>query len=460
MNSPNVLWIFIEDMNDWLGGYGHQVVPTPNIDQLAENGVRFDRAYMPAGVCSPSRSAVITGMYQTTIGAHNHRSSRPNFRGMSMGQDYDAISLSDGVSTIPEHFRDAGYYTFIEGKTDYNFVHQSTNLYHHNNPKMGFKGAQDGSDWSGRPDGKPFFGQIQLTGGKQFGNPNLQRHTDPSDITVPPYYPDHPIIRDEIALHYDCVSHTDAEVGQILTRLKEDSLLENTIIFLFSDHGMRLPRHKQFIYEGGHKVPLIISGLDHMDQLQPGIVRQDLVSGIDISATSLALANLEVPDEMEGQHLFSSNFTPRQYIIAAKDRCDYTIDRIRAVRTQKYGYLRNFMTDRPYMQPQYRDSSNFMTLLHDMYDDGKLNDVQAAFWCPDRPDEELYDLENDPHETINLANNPNYTSILAEHREILNNWIDKTDDKGQYPESEIGLRCVLNRWTHQCINPEYAKLES
>jgi arylsulfatase A-like enzyme len=261
-------------------------------------------------------------------------------------------------------------------------------------------------------------------------------------------------------LHYDCVSHTDAEVGQILTRLKEDSLLENTIIFLFSDHGMRLPRHKQFIYEGGHKVPLIISGLDHMDQLQPGIVRQDLVSGIDISATSLALADLEVPDEMEGQHLFSSNFTPRQYVIAAKDRCDYTIDRIRAVRTQKYGYLRNFMTDRPYMQPQYRDGSNFMTLLHDMYDDGKLNDVQAAFWCPDRPDEELYDLENDPHETINLANNPNYTSILAEHREILNNWIDKTDDKGQYPESEIGLRCVLNRWTHQCINPEYAKLES
>ena len=312
----------------------------------------------------------------------------------------------------------------------------------------------------GCPDGKSFFGQIQLTGGKQFGNPNLQRHTDPSDITVPPYYPDHPIIRDEIALHYDCVSHTDTEVGQILTRLKEDSLLENTIIFLFSDHGMRLPRHKQFIYEGGHKVPLIISGLDHMDQLQPGIVRQDLVSGIDISATSLALADLEVPDEMEGQHLFSSNFTPRQYVIAAKDRCDYTIDRIRAVRTQKYGYLRNFMTDRPYMQPQYRDGSNFMTLLHDMYDDGKLNDVQAAFWCLDRPDEELYDLENDPHETINLANNPNYTSILAEHREILNNWIDKTDDKGQYPESEIGLRCVLNRWTHQCVNPEYAKLEN
>ncbi|MEC7867743.1 MAG: sulfatase/phosphatase domain-containing protein, partial [Candidatus Poribacteria bacterium] len=298
------------------------------------------------------------------------------------------------------------------------------------------------------------------TGGKQFGNPNLQRHTDPSDITVPPYYPDHPIIRDEIALHYDCVSHTDTEVGQILTRLKEDNLLENTIIFLFSDHGMRLPRHKQFIYEGGHKVPLIISELDHMDQLQPGIVRQDLVSGIDISATSLALADLEVPDEMEGQHLFSSNFTPRQYVIAAKDRCDYTIDRIRAVRTQKYGYLRNFMTDRPYMQPQYRDGSNFMTLLHDMYDDGKLNDVQAAFWCLDRPDEELYDLENDPHETINLANNPNYTSILAEHREILNNWIDKTDDKGQYPESEIGLRCVLNRWTHQCVNPEYAKLEN
>ncbi|MDP7278628.1 MAG: sulfatase [Candidatus Poribacteria bacterium] len=457
MNAPNVLWIFIEDMNDWMGCYGHRVVPTPHIDRLAEAGVRFDRAYMPAGVCSPSRSAVITGMYQTTIGAHNHRSSRPDFRGTGMGEDYDSIPLPDGVSTIPELFRQSGYYTFIEGKTDYNFAYQSADLYDSDNGQMGFKGTRAGRDWSGCPEGKPFFGQVQLTGGKQFGNPNLQRHVDPSTVDVPSYYPDHPIIRDEIALHYDCVRHTDHEVGQILSKLEEDGLLDNTIIFLFSDHGMRLPRHKQFIYQGGHKVPLIISGAS--DCLKPETIRPDLVSGIDISATSLALAGVEIPDQMEGQHLFADNFTPRQFVVAAKDRCDYTIDRIRTVRTQKYGYLRNFMTDRPYMQPQYRDGSNFMTLLRQMYAQRQLNEIQAAFWGTDRPDEELYDLEADPHETINLADDPAYAEVLVEHRQILENWVEETDDQGQYPESDAGLRCVLKRWGDKCVNPEYARLK-
>ena len=455
MNVPNVLWIFMEDMNDWMGCYGHRAVPTPHIDRLAEVGVRFDRAYMPAGVCSPSRSAVITGMYQTTIGAHNHRSSRPDFRGTGMGEEYDAIPLPDGVSTIPELFRQAGYYTFIEGKTDYNFVCQNADLYDSDNGKMGFKGAREGRDWSGCPEGKPFFGQIQLTGGKQFGNPNLQRHVDPSIVDVPPYYPDHPIIRDEIALHYDCIRHTDHEVGQILSKLEEDGLLDNTIIFLFSDHGMRLPRHKQFVYQGGHKVPLIISGAS--DCLKPQTMRQDLVSGIDISATSLALAGIEIPDQMEGQHLFADDFTLHQFV--AKDRCDYTIDCIRTIRAQKHGYLRNFMTDRPYMQPQYRDGSNFMTLLPQMYAQGQLNDIQAAFWGTERPDEELYDLETDPHETINLAEDPACAEVLVEHRQILESWVEETDDQGQYPESDAGLRCVLKRWGDKCVNPEYAWLK-
>ena len=459
MDQPNILWIFIEDMNDWMGCYGHTMVPTPNIDRLSHSGMRFDRAYMPAGVCSPSRSAVITGMYQTTIGAHHHRSSRSSFRGQNQG-NYDAIHLPKDVLTIPERFRQAGYYTFIEGKTDYNFVFRSEDLYNHNNGKMGFKGAKSGSDWSGCPKGKAFFGQVHLTGGKQFGNPNLERVADPSKVEVPPYYPDHPIIRDEIALHYDCVSHTDNEVGQILSKLDEDDLLNNTIIFLFSDHGMRLPRHKQFIYQGGHKVPLIVADMKSSasDRVKPNTIRTDLVSGIDISATSLALANIEIPKQMEGNNLLAKDFQPRQFVVAAKDRCDYTIDRIRAIRTQKYGYLKNFMTDRPYMQPQYRDGSNFMTLLHQMYDDGELNETQSAFWDSQRPVEELYDLEKDPHETINLAYDPNYSSVLAEHRRILNDWIEESNDQGQYPESETGLRCVLNRWGDKCINPEYEML--
>ncbi len=460
MNRPNILWIFIEDMNDWMGCYGHSVVQTPNIDRLCSAGIRFDRAYMPAGVCSPSRSAVITGMYQTTIGAHHHRSSRANFRGQNLG-NYDAINLPEGILTIPERFRNDGYYTFIEGKTDYNFVFRSEDLYHHNNGKMGFKGARDGSDWSGCPNGQPFFGQIHLTGGKQFGNQDLKRGVDVSTVEVPPYYPDHPVIRDEIALHYDCVSHTDNEVGQILSRLTEDGLLNNTIIFLFSDHGMRLPRHKQFIYQGGHKVPFILADMSSSvsNYIKTNTVRSDLVSGIDIGATSLGLANIEIPHQMEGQNLLTENFEPRQFVVAAKDRCDYTIDRIRAIRTQNYGYLRNFLTDRPYMQPQYRDGSSYMTLLHQMYTRGELNEIQSAFWQQKRPAEELYDLDRDPHETINLVDDPAYASVLVEHRRLLTNWIKESDDQGQYPETETGLLCVLKRWGDKCVNPEYEMLK-
>ena len=146
---PNVLWLFLEDVNPWMSCYGDQTIQTPNIDALAASGVKFDRAYQTSGVCSPSRSATITGMYQTTIGAHNHTSSYP--------------ILPEGIKTIPEYFRDAGYYTFNEGKTHYNFVFESDDLFNHHG-SMDFKGAKNGSDWSGCPQDQPFFGQIQLRG--------------------------------------------------------------------------------------------------------------------------------------------------------------------------------------------------------------------------------------------------------------------------------------------------------
>ncbi len=451
-SCPNVFWLFLEDMNPWMSCYGDQTVQTPNIDALAASGVKFDRAYQTSGVCSPSRSATITGMYQTTIGAHNHLSSQPHFRGLDMGDEYDAIPLPKGMKTIPEYFRDAGYYTFNEGKTHYNFVYESDVLFDHHDGNNDFKGAKNGSDWSGCPAGQPFFGQIQLRGGKSIGllkGPGVDR----ASVPVPSFYPDHEIIRKEIALHYDCILHTDRQVGWILARLEEDGLRENTIVFLFSDHGMRLPRHKQFIYEGGHKVPLMISWPGNADVVKPGSVRSDLVSGIDIGATSLALAGLDVPDYMEGQNVFGEQ--PRDYVIAAKDRCDFTIDRMRAVRTQRYRYVRNFMTDRPFMQAQYRDGSDYMELMRAMYANGELTPEQAFFWAEERPAEEFYNCHADPDEVKNLVDDPDCAEALQQHRDILAQWIAQTDDKGEYPESEIGLRCVMKRWGDKCVNPEY-----
>jgi arylsulfatase A-like enzyme len=243
-----------------------------------------------------------------------------------------------------------------------------------------------------------------------------------------------------------------------LERLEEDGLRENTIVMLFNDHGMRLPRHKQFIYEGGHKMPLLISWPGHEDVVASGAVRDDLVSGIDIGPTSLALAGLDVPAHMEGQDLFGENFVEREYVIAAKDRCDFTIDRMRTVRTKRYRYMRNFMTDRPFMQPQYRDGSDFMDLMRGMYANGELAPEQAFYWAEERPSEELFDCDADPDEVVNLVNDPNHAEALQKHRDILERWIAETDDKGQYPESEIGLRCVMKRWGDQCVNPEYDKV--
>lgn len=445
---PNVLWIYVEDMNDWLGCYGHDVVKTPHIDKLAARGVRFTRAYMPAPVCSATRSAVITGTMQTTLGVHNHRSARATFRGQTMGPSYDAIRLPKGVRTVPELFKAAGYYTFNQGKTDYNFVHDTAALYDMQNGRMNLARVDLAALWAGAGRAKkPFFGQIQLRGGKH----RPQKVVDRSKVVVPPYYPDIPIVREEIAHHYDCVRQTDNEVGVILASLEKANLLSNTVVLFVTDHGFRMHRHKQFLYEGGIRVPLIIGG--------PGIAkatRDDLVNGIDIAATSLACAGIDVPASMQGRDLFAREHTPRTFTVAARDRCDYTIERIRAIVTQRYKYMRNYLTDRPYMQPQYRDAWPVTKRLRQLAATGKLNPTQLAFYGNERPREELYDLVADPHETKNLASEAAHAETLAKHRALLAAWIEVTKDQGQQTESIAGLRSVLRRWGDKCVNPEYA----
>jgi arylsulfatase A-like enzyme len=356
-----------------------------------------------------------------------------------------------GVRTLPEIFKAAGYYTFNEGKNHYNFVFSNQDLYDRKG-ENGFKGAVGGTEWTGRNENQPFFGQIQLTGGKYQDPPQIVK---PDEVSVPPYYPDHEVFRGEIAHHYNTILKMDEILGDIITRLKEDGLYENTIVFFFSDHGMRLPRHKQFLYEGGIRVPLIIAG----PGIPAGQVRDDLVSGIDISTTILALAGINIPDHMHGMDMFAEDFN-REYVIAARDRCDYTIDRIRAVVTGRYKYIRNFMTDKPYMQPQYRDGWESMELLRKMYREGKLNEIQARFPGDERPAEELYDLWEDPHETNNLVHSwkREHGVALAKHRDILYRWILETNDRGRYPESDEALKAVIDRWGEKAVNKEYDRV--
>ena len=299
---PNILWIAVEDISPFLGCYGFNN-STPNLDRLAEGGVRLDNAFMPAPVCSPCRSAMITGAMATTLGTHNHHSSRT---------EETAIRLPDHVKTLPELFREAGYFTFNQGKDDYNFWYDREDLYagpYTTHPLYGKSGGRD-VGWRDRQPGQPFFGQIQLSGGKEiYAAEFLSRVRNPVDraaFDLPPYYPDVPEVREDWAQHLDSIQLTDDRVGGILDQLREDGLLDNTIVIFFSDHGMRLWRHKQFCNDSGLHVPVILSLAGNPERLGgAGIVREDLVNGLDLSATSLALAGIAIPEYVDGRDLLA-----------------------------------------------------------------------------------------------------------------------------------------------------------
>jgi N-sulfoglucosamine sulfohydrolase len=448
-DQPNVVWIIAEDMNAWFNCYGDSTVSTPAIDAMATQGQRFDRAYMTAGVCSACRSALATGAMQTSLGIHHHRSSRRHV-------PEEVIYLPDGVKTIYQLMREAGYFVSTEGmnKNDFNFIWKGSDLYDVDVSMGGKKNKPVRHVWRQRPEGKPFFAQVQLVGGKIPPKGIRQNPTDPAKVSVMPYYPDIPEIRQSIAHHYDTIRETDQQLAEVLTALKKDGLLDNTYVFFWTDHGMILYRHKQWVYDASIRVPLIFCG----PGIKSGSVRGDLVSGIDITATTLALAGKTLPPWFEGRDLLAKDHAPRDYVISARDRCDYTIDRVRSVTTKRFHYLKNFLTDRPFMQPQYRDGEPFMEAARKLHQEGKLNPVQEFVWSEKRVPEEFYDLENDPHETNNLIDDPAFVQEVARHRQILTEWIKTSGDKGQQPESLDSLRGVLKEWGDKCVNPEYAPL--
>jgi len=449
-NRPNILWLYIEDMNPFLGCYGDHTVPTPNMDKLANEGVMFSQCFVPAAVCSPTRSALITGKMQTTIGAHNHNSAYNKNTPVYLPEYLKG-------NTLPEIFRKNGYSTFNQGKDHYNFTFDRESLYTMQRVKNNLAPWRELKDMS-----KPFFGQVQLSGGKFVFRKNfedlnkLKTKPDVAAKTLPPYYPKDEVFKKHWALHYDCVHLTDLDVGKVLQNLQEDGLLENTIVICFSDHGCYLPRHKQFCYEGGLHVPFIISAPKAYSKQGAGAIRNDLISALDISATSLSFAGIDIPEWYDSKDLFDKNYN-RDFVVAAKDRMDFTIDRVRSLRTKDgMKYIRNYYTDRPYMQLNYRHGREYMLRMDSLFRSGALSETEARFWSNYRPAEELYDLNKDPYEINNLAHDPAYKDQLQKLRKKLEDWVIETGDKGQYPEDEPNLKFTYERWGDaKCINPEY-----
>lgn len=433
---PNILWIVVDDMSANFSCYGETVIETPAVDQLATEGLKITRAYATSPVCSTFRSALITGMYQTSIGVHHHRSGRRDHR----------IQLPDGVYAIPELFQEAGYWTCMGsglpdrdfrslpveentrmGKSDYNFDWDES-IYHSN-------------DWAGREEGRPFFMQVQLHGGKLRGASEksvadfqaraaaeLGSFTGSSEVTLPPHYPDDAVFVNDWAAYLDSVRMTDWHVGKVLERLENEGLLENTLIVFFTDHGISTARGKQFLYDEGAHIPLIIRG----PGIEEGTVRDDLVEHIDVAALSLAAAGIEVPDRMEGDDLLADGYQEKKFVFAARDRCGETVDRIRSVRSDKYLYLRNFFPKRPHLQPSnYKDSKLIVQRLRELHDEGELGDLtEELLFASERPEEELYLYSSDPWQIRNLAGDPEHAEALAAHRLRLDQWIEETGDQG------------------------------
>ncbi len=423
--KPNILWLIAEDLSPDLACYGNRAVHTPNLDRLAREGMRCTHAFVTGPVCSPARSAIATGMYQTTIGAHNHRSHRD-----------DGYRLPEGIEPFTRYLQRAGYHTSNvinaapgvrgTGKTDFNFVTEE---------------IFDGKDWAERRKGQPFYAQVNFDETHRPFRRSPERPVDPAGVEIPPCYPDHPSVRKDWAMYLETLQNLDAKVGRVLARLEPEGLAEDTIVFFFSDNGRPMPRDKQFLYEGGIRIPLLVRIPERYRPAgyKPGGVFDDLVSAIDITAMTLKLAGIEPPAHMEGRVFLGSGAQRREFIIAARDRCDETVDRIRCVRTRRFKYIRNFFPDRPYAQQNVYKDVNYPTLavMRQLQEAGKLKGPPAAFLAPRRPAEELYDLASDPHETRNLADDPRHRRTLAQMRAILDGWIRETGDQGQRLEDRV-----------------------
>ncbi len=433
--QPNILWLFQEDLSPWLGCYGYDIQKghTPTLDAMAASGVRFSRAFVPAPVCSICRSAIITGANQIRFGAHEHRSRRGEA----------VLPLPNEMKTIPELMTESGYFSFNVGKTDYNFEHSKI---YQPIPK------REKYPWRLRKKDQPFFGQIQLKGGK-LNTAKFKDKTDRSEVSIPGDYPQNDLYREVVAEHFDSARMDDGIIAGILNRLEEDGLIDSTIVVYFSDHGANnLVRHKQQPTEGGSHVPFIISGPEPW--VPAASVRDDLVSMLDLSATTLSWAGIKQPKWMEGQDLFGEKIVPREFVATARDRCDHTIDRIRSIRTDRFRYTRNYMLDRVLLQPQYRDSKPFVTDIRSAYAKGTLAPMLAKIYFGERPYEELYDVKTDPAQLNNLIGNSDFQEQVSRHRKLMDNWLAK-GDSGAGDEPAIELEMASNKKWGAGVNYEY-----
>jgi N-sulfoglucosamine sulfohydrolase len=451
---PNILLLMAEDMSARVGAFGDTAAITPNLDELATEGVRYPNTFTTAGVCAPSRAAHILGMHQISTGTQHMRTTRG-----PLGT-YAAVP-PEHAKAYPELLRAAGYYTYTDRKLDYQF----------SGPTSGSgpftiwdsEGGAPYAGWRKRTGEQPFFGMVNFAVTHESGVfrplgswPKSVTHfvmqvlrafggteapelppVNPETIVVPPYFPDTELVRADMTKHYQNISVMDWQVGQVLDGLEKDGLADSTIVIWTTDHGDGLPRSKRELYDTGIKVPMIIRWPEAFRpaDVSPGSLDTRMVSFVDMAPTILTLAGVKVPEHLQGTDFV--NDLPREYIYASRDRIDEVPDRQRAVRDSRYKYIRSWHPDQPGgHRLNFRDNIDMMEELHSMYAAGELN-AQQRLWFEAPGEERLFDVVDDPYELNDLSKNAEHAETMLRLRDAMEAWRARVGDWSEQSEAEM-----------------------
>lgn len=422
---PNILWITSEDNGPQLGCYGDEYAVTPNLDALAERGLRYTRASSNAPVCAPARTTVISGIFPPATGSEHMRSE---------------TSLPDAMKMFPVYLRELGYYCTNASKEDYNLV-KTGQVWDESSRK---------AHWKNRKDGQPFFAVFNETISHESKIRNKMddalRIHDPAKARIPAYHPDTPEVRRDWGQYYDRITQMDASLGERLQEIADAGLADNTIVIYWGDHGSGMPRSKRWPYNSGLQVPFIAHFPAKWKDLAPdeyevGGTSDRMVGFIDLAPTMLSLVGVEAKPWMQG-HAFAGQFETEspEYSYGFRGRMDERIDLVRSVLGKRYVYIRQYMPHRIYGQYiDYMFQTPTTRIWHDMYEAGKLNEAQSHFW-EEKPAEELYDLETDPDEVNNLVDSADHKDVLVKMRKAHQDWEKEIRDVGFLPEAEVHAR--------------------
>ena len=435
--KPNIVWLVAEDQSQYFFPfYGDNSVSLPNISELMENGTLYHDMNSIYPVCAPARSAIITGMYPNSIGTGNmrayngNRTDRPETESL-LEFPYYSSKLAEQIKPFTQILRENGYYCTNNSKRDYNFILR----------EEAWDESSNEASWEKRNKDQPFFSVFNfgVTHESAIWRRDKQvLKVNPNDLFVPPIFPDDSITRHALAVNYSNLVEMDRQMGEIISKLKQQDLYDNTYIFFYSDHGGPFPRHKRAIYETGTKVPLIIKFPNSFMAKEKN--NYQMLNFIDFAPTILSIIGLDIPEIYQGKAFLGAekSKSERKYIFSASDRFDEHSDRIRAVKNKKYKYIRNYNIDKPHaLNVAYRNQMDLMKNLNLLNESNLLSDKQKLWFQVPKSNEEFYDLQNDPFELNNLIGEKKFLKEINDLRLQLDNWMNKINDLGDISEKEL-----------------------